>query len=1030
MANKRINWMIFLVVFLTITTQFFGIKKVNAVNSTRENQQTIESPELYMETNVEKVNDQYTWHVFFNKKKQEKSNEYQMKFKIKSDGEHVEYNSELHFDSNFYKGDLSLIEVNSSEPDGSVDFITDNPNISIEIQMDHKNIESESINKDILKKNIEGPHYLTFNDIDNIKEQITFQKENKKTNKMEINNLRTIQDPFEYQNNQLGNYINHSTNQYIGGLTNQQLINFNFGFENTEGNQKVTNVINKGTGFDRGYHDYGNALLKKTVMPSNEENQFKIQLDLLSGVEIEKKPLDIVLVLDKSSSMKNNNRNNNMIAAVEEFTKELFEEKDGDNIRVALANYWGMPESERGTTKEIQSEVSKFKNGAFSSDPKEINSSKVLTRDPVSGTPITMGLKAGSDVLYNTDFDYGARPEAEKIMVVLTDGAPYTAIKEKRNDHKVQVNEKSKDHYVLTYSQKSYENKDRFYENKGSQEVADATVHYSNKLKSDYPDISVYSIGFGIKGVTNAINTMERIASSADKFYLADDGTSEIVEVFKDIAISFTRPLLNAEVIDPMSQYVDYKGNLKSYALMVKDGDIKVISPNAANFPKYAKNIITEENDSELHLSNITMGNSLKQLDGYRIEYEVELKPEYKDGKFYPTNGSTYVFNKRKDYYHYAVPSIKHPVSQMSIPFEKKWIDDENQWNLRKDISFQLQRKNNQGIWTDVPGQLKNIKKESSGENLKGQFEKVPIEEFGKLISYRIIEISDGKQHVYGYSNPKISKDSVDGSMKDKNIVITNKLLTTDLMLEKVNEANQVIPGVEFTLFRKNPEEQLIDKITSDQQGKINFLNLPVGNYVLKETKPALGYKKHKEITFEIVEKEMNKLSIEGLPKDNKIVNELEDFNLTVEKIDNFNRPVSNVIFKLSGKNFLGESYEVEKESDNPNSNIFTFKNLRPGNYQLEETLSPNEYVGLEKPISVVITKEGIVTVDGEEQSKVITEMGNNISIQVVNQRKGILPHTGGTKNPIRRNLIYAISLLVLILGVFYLYYNRKEKLV
>ncbi|MEG2938355.1 MAG: prealbumin-like fold domain-containing protein, partial [Vagococcus sp.] len=78
------------------------------------------------------------------------------------------------------------------------------------------------------------------------------------------------------------------------------------------------------------------------------------------------------------------------------------------------------------------------------------------------------------------------------------------------------------------------------------------------------------------------------------------------------------------------------------------------------------------------------------------------------------------------------------------------------------------------------------------------------------------------------------------------------------------------------------------------------------------------------------------------------------DFELKVAKVDQDNQPVLGVEFELTN---LADGTKVKLQADDVNGNLFTFSSLKPGNYELKETVTPNNYVGLEQPIKISINE-------------------------------------------------------------------------
>ena len=61
----------------------------------------------------------------------------------------------------------------------------------------------------------------------------------------------------------------------------------------------------------------------------------------------------------------------------------------------------------------------------------------------------------------------------------------------------------------------------------------------------------------------------------------------------------------------------------------------------------------------------------------------------------------------------------------------------------------------------------------------------------------------------------------------------------TRIRLVKMTEDGQLLPGTEFTLF--DSEEQPVQVVLSNDEGVVEFTDIPYGDYIIRETRPATG---------------------------------------------------------------------------------------------------------------------------------------------------------------------------------------------
>uniref|UniRef100_UPI002032FF5D MSCRAMM family protein n=1 Tax=Enterococcus faecalis TaxID=1351 RepID=UPI002032FF5D len=470
-------------------------------------------------------------------------------------------------------------------------------------------------------------------------------------------------------------------------------------------------------------------------------------------------------------------------------------------------------------------------------------------------------------------------------------------------------------------------------------------------------------------------------------------------------------------VFDPMSKYVALDtSSVKTQALTLKTSSPKSLNVTTGTQPDYVNDVTVDTRNNSVNLSNLTLSGNDTQRDGLRVTYTVSLKEEYQDDKFYPANGPTYLAdNQYKDQFGFAVPSVKVPPQKFDIEAEKIWDDEDNQWGRRKEVTLQLQQKSGNENWANVSGKTITIKANATGDSLKGKFSDVPAYDSSKnVLEYRVVE-----ERVNGYEEASYSPTSINVNSDKKLLQVTNKLLKTSVTFTKVgNDGKTPLAGAGFTLYKADGTTAIGKEVTSDDNGQVTFdIELPIGKYVIKETTTPLGYETQDPIEIMIADAD-GKLTVSGI-KDNQVVNLLKDFELIVTKKDILGKDLKGAKFKLVGKD-----YSKELDSD---TNVFKFTGLKPGEYELIETVAPDGYVGLKDSIKIVIDQDGKVTIDGKEQKDVITTDGNVIKYNVANQQKGLLPSTGG--QGIRHLMEFALLVIGLsaLVGGIYVYRNRKE---
>lgn len=1061
MKKKHFAWIALLVLLVNVLMPFKQVYDVFADEQNTTSGTVIDNSNVSISYTTKETNDGIKW-LFDYTSNADNEKSQRLKLEFIADGQSVAFEQKEGWN---YSDKWFVQDEFFEKSKGSVSVLTSSTisAVSLRIQGDTEEISEDAENsetilsKDVFSREVEGLHELkvpviSTEEKDEDEERVSTETSSQQNSDLESDETESTvdentqnhsnieedyqkvtavpfsfaragssssTDPFDYVDNSDGIYPNKNTNHYENNKTDPDIKNYDFSRSGSEGTSTIKNVYDSGSlNFDNGYHYYEDAgYVKKLVIPTEDPTKFKVRLDMIGEQLTTDNPIDIAIVLDDSTSMNTtlgrSTRWRTLKQTVENFADTLIGDSatNNDNIRIGLANFGS---SGTGTA---YTNIGKFNNGttAFTSDYNTLINSPLLNKNNASsnsGTPTFLGIDAGYLML--TDPQYQPRANAAKVLIVVTDGAPtfrpgdqYTNL---NGLTKSSVDGNRRDYYTATNSW----NNQQFAGNGSSPEYSSTITHVNNRAAAN-PNILKYAIGIATD--RNTRPTLNAIGKNG--MYEATD-QDELAHALSQIATSLSRSIQNANLIDPMSPFVTLDtSSAKVYDLAV--------GTNSITATPSTKTVSTSNN--QVSIGDIALG----AKEGLRVEYEVTLKEDYWDGKFYPANGTTYLENKKTDspeYLHFAVPSVKYDT--FTIPVEKIWEDEENKHDLRKDIVLQLQSQiNNQ--WQDVTGKVFQISASATDNQLKGIFTHIPAKDSsGQPISYRIVEKVNGTERaIEGYQFPSYSvpreitfQDVLDGKVtKAKPLSVTNELLKTTITFTKVGHDNQTpLTGAEFTLYAEDGETQIGSVATSNESGVVVFdQQVPIGNYIIKETKTPLGYEKHDDLSITVTS-ENDVLVVSGFAEGDKVKNTLKDFELIITKLDNAGKAVSGVKFMLVGP----DGYQEELDADDPNGNVFTFKNLKPGEYTLTETQTPNGYVGLKNPVKIIISDTGEVTIDGIEQENVLTEEGNIIKLEVTNTPKGLLPSTGGTGRQVF--LIGSIAVLGIagLIGGYYIYRNRK----
>lgn len=527
--------------------------------------------------------------------------------------------------------------------------------------------------------------------VDPVKETNFFPKIT--TPKIDVNPI----DPFTYVNDDTGIYPTHHTQNYTNNGNSDNIQNFDFSKENSEVTP-TENVLGVGAmDFENGYHSYNDAYVKKIVIPTDDPNNFKIQLDVIGKALKETQPVDIALVLDKSSSMNDSiswgtSKWNQLHDAVQDFSSQLLSSNNGA-IRLGLGSFGSEGAS------SVFAEIGKFSTGsAFTDNSTDLMKQSIIKNQPRfnSATPTFMGVDAGYKML--NDPKYGVRNDAEKVLIVLTDGLPtfYPDTNEYNNELDTNgVNIQSsgdRDDYFLSNSwSKKYFKGDGSTTGWNTDECIPPTIDYIERQNSRFSNVLKYSIGFGTD--RDALEVLE--AMGKDGYYSAAN-EEDLIDALDHLKQRLSNSIQNGIVTDPMSEFVTYKGNPELSALKVENGALTEIKQGAANFPAYASEVQVVPENNQVTLNSLNFGGTDTEKDGIRLTYNVELKEEYRDGKFYPANAATYLLNQKTpegnvDYF--AVPSVKNLSKPKPLNPPVKYVSDSDEALVDSDTLTDIHEK-------------------------------------------------------------------------------------------------------------------------------------------------------------------------------------------------------------------------------------------------------------------------------------------------------------------------------------------------
>lgn len=230
-----------------------------------------------------------------------------------------------------------------------------------------------------------------------------------------------------------------------------------------------------------------------------------------------------------------------------------------------------------------------------------------------------------------------------------------------------------------------------------------------------------------------------------------------------------------------------------------------------------------------------------------------------------------------------------------------------------KGVQFSIVTRDGKKVSNYKGEEIKNIVTDEKGE---AKFELVPYGEYiVKEVKTGDAYILSDKGHAVSLSDQTVTKK--DDGKKVITLEVKNKLKRGTIKLHKIDNTTKKTPlkGVEFTLY-DNAKNKVGDSKVTDENGNVQFENVPYGEYVIKETKGISGHEKLKGYIHVKVLKDKEIYSIEVV--NNKINPKI---NLSGEKVwDDKNnqdgiRPDSVTIHLLANEKDTGKTAKATKDS-------------------------------------------------------------------------------------------------------------------
>ena len=375
-----------------------------------------------------------------------------------------------------------------------------------------------------------------------------------------------------------------------------------------------------GTNYVSAEGDPGEILIHKTATKENLEEGRSADVTLTVNANgfttVDK--TDVVLVLDRSSSMNGTPMDNTKTAA-KDLIELLITDKTKDNTRAAIVTY-GSNLLTSYTSDSLTNDVTTLKNTIDSIPSSEGN----------QGTNVHAGLIKAEELLkYSGD-------DTQKIVILLSDGEPTYYIGTDNKRHGMGNSDNYEDDYCIgnIYSGKCYVSEDdntvameysdygRVFTTKDAYKPSTNTNNKATTMKAN--GTKIYTIGFGKGASGNAYEFLGKVASNpTDKYRYTASDYAGLKEAFNKIVNDFTTVATDAVVTDIVpAGFQIKKGTLPAGATAIENkdgtttitwviGDIKSTATNSLTYTVEAK-----QGEYGSMYTNVSATINAKSVDG------------------------------------------------------------------------------------------------------------------------------------------------------------------------------------------------------------------------------------------------------------------------------------------------------------------------------------------------------------------------------------------------------------------------------
>ncbi len=497
---------------------------------------------------------------------------------------------------------------------------------------------------------------------------------------------------FDYQANQSGQYITDGVEQ---GDT------YNYDYGNAPGvDFDSENYVN--------YHD--EAYVKKSVKEvAGQQGLFDVTLDV-KGNQVDN-PVDLVLVIDYSSSMKGE-KLTNALKGLQQFGEELGDSLSNGSIRIGIVAY-------NRTT---------YSTNGFSTDIDYLQNFLQHTAESHSGTFMQKGLMEGQRLLLEQ-----SRPEAEKMFIHIGDDSANRSYLPDENATVYPNTGKIDDYngYHTSSYTKAFQTANPQYHTTSKTSTDSLAVPVSSQVVTDETLGTIVDIkesNFAVYSVATAPSARgeyiaRNLATAPANYLTTDENLSGLGSALKEIANHIDKTIPNGTITDPMGEGILLQGagtfDNSHYQLV---GWRKNDQGAWIQAPEIVAAVQVTEANQTISISNIALGENEKLTLTYQVRINTE-SAEFQGETWVLCNGrTTLTTGSDGEYLDFPIPSIKAPVVELKIM--KKWVNVPDA-QIPDQIEYQVKRTTTVSAesW-----QMSDRLTLNKGEGYQGTRTKVPVE--------------------------------------------------------------------------------------------------------------------------------------------------------------------------------------------------------------------------------------------------------------------------------------------------------------